>query len=163
MLAGSLFTSFGFWLLLGLALLISEFFVPGLIALFFGVGALIVGLLTWLGFIDGLVVQLLIFSGISLVALLGLRRHCMDWFSSGSKQDDAADLDDSGLLGARVRVASDFANGVGAVQLNGAKWDAESDEPLKIGDAAWVVDHRGIVLTVSGQKPANKGQKDKGA
>ncbi len=163
MLAGSLFTSFGFWLLLGLALLISEFFVPGLIALFFGVGALIVGLLTWLGIVDGLIAQLLIFSGISLAALLGLRRHCMNWFSGDSKHSDGADLDDSGLLGARVLVASDFANGVGAVQLNGAKWDAESDEPLKVGDAAWVVNHRGIVLTVSGQKPANNGQTFKGA
>ena len=51
-------------------------------------------------------------------------------------------------------VASDFANGTGAVQLNGAKWDAESDEPLKAGDAAWVTRHRGIVLTVSGHQPA---------
>lgn len=154
MLTGSLFTSFGFWLLLGLALLISEFFAPGLIAAFFGIGALVVGVLTWLGVIETLPVQLLTFALISVVTLFALRRHFRNWLRGGVSDRSEGYSQDDGLVGSRVLVASDFANGTGAVQLNGAKWDAESDEPLKAGDAAWVTRHRGIVLTVSGHQPA---------
>ena len=153
MLAGSLFSSFGFWLLLGLALLISEFFVPGLIAAFFGIGALVVGALTWLGIIETLTVQLLIFAVVSAVALFALRRYFRNWLRGGVSDRSEGYSQDDGLVGSRVLVATDFANGIGAVQLNGAKWDAESDEPLKAGDAAWVTRHSGILLTVSGRQP----------
>lgn len=161
MLVDSLFTSSGFWLLLGLALLISEFFLPGLVAMFFGFGALVVGFLTWAGVMDGLVVQLLTFSTISAIAIFGLRQPSKRLLRGGDQ--DGNSEDDSGLLGSRVLVATDFANGIGAVQLNGAKWDAESDEPLKAGDAAWVVHHRGIILGVSGHQPARPDQTPKGA
>ncbi|UAW98559.1 NfeD family protein [Halopseudomonas nanhaiensis] len=155
MLAGSLFTSFGFWLLLGLALFISEFFVPGLIAAFFGIGAVVVGLLTWMGVIDTLPIQLLTFAVISVVALFALRSHFNNWLRGGVSDRSEGYSQDDGLVGSRVFVATDFANGTGAVQLNGAKWDAESDEPLKAGDAAWVTRHSGIVLTVSGRQPTS--------
>src|SRR5690554_7946347 len=38
MLVGSFLSGYAFWLLLGLALLISEFFVPGVVAVFFEIG-----------------------------------------------------------------------------------------------------------------------------
>ncbi|MEH6491661.1 NfeD family protein [Halopseudomonas sp.] len=153
MLTGYL-TSYAFWLLLGLALLLSEFFIPAMVAVFFGIGALVVGLLTLFGVIDTLPSQLLLFSLISLIALWYLRRHFTRWLR-GSEADLAArDQDDAGLLGARVTVLTDFAQGIGDVQLNGAKWDAESSEPLKAGDTAWVLNHSGIVLQVSAQRPS---------
>lgn len=145
---GSFINGYTFWLLLGLALLISEFFVPGLVAAFFGIGALAVGLLTLFGIIDSLAVQLLCFALISLVALFGLRRHCTRWLKGmvGGRAED--DLDSAGLLNQRVTVLTDFVDGAGDVQLNGAKWDAESSEPLRSGDTAWVTGFNGIVLKV---------------
>lgn len=154
MLTAIVVDGYGFWLLLGLALLISELFLPGLVAFFFGLGALVVGLLTWLGVIEGLPAQLFAFALISGATLLGLRRHFSRWLQGGVSGRSAADLDDVGLLGSRVLVITAFDNGIGTVKLNGAKWDAESDEPLKPGDAAWVVQHKGIILAVSGQSPA---------
>lgn len=149
MLLNSFLNGYAFWLLLGFALLISEFFVPGLVAVFFGLGALVVGVLTLAGVIDSLAVQLLCFGLISLLALFGLRRHCARWLrgSVGGRAD--TDLDDVGVVGSRVTVLTDFVDGTGDVQLNGAKWDAESAEPLRAGDTAWVVGLRGIVLRVS--------------
>lgn len=149
MLLNSFLNGYAFWLLLGFALLISEFFVPGLVAVFFGLGALVVGVLTLAGVIESLAVQLLCFGLISLLALFGLRRHCARWLrgSVGGRAD--IDLDDVGVVGSRVTVLTDFVDGTGDVQLNGAKWDAESAEPLRAGDTAWVVGLRGIVLRVS--------------
>ena len=146
---GSFLNGYSFWLLLGVALLISEFFVPGVVAMFFGIGALVVGVLTLFGVIDSLASQLLCFALISLVALFGLRRHCTRWLRGAVGGRPAQDLDSTGLLNQRVTVLTDFVDGIGDVQLNGAKWDAESGDPLRAGDTAWVVDLRGIVLKVS--------------
>lgn len=152
MLFGSFLNGYPFWLLLGLALLISEFFAPGLVAVFFGVGALVVGLLTLFGVIESLAVQLLCFALISLVTLFGLRRHCTRWLKGTVAGRSSGDLDNAGLLNQRVTVLTDFVDGIGDVQLNGAKWDAESSEPLRAGDSAWVIGFSGIVLRVSAQR-----------
>lgn len=142
-----------FWLLLGLLLLVSELFVPGLIAAFFGVGALVVGLLTLLGILDSTGSQLLCFAVISVLALFALRKQCQRWLRGAEADPAAADLDDGGFIGARVEILTDFEDGAGDVLLNGAKWDAESAEPLRQGASAWVTGHRGIVLTVGSQRP----------
>ena len=149
MLLGSFLNGYTFWLLLGLALLISEFFIPGLVAAFFGIGALVVGLLTLFGIIDSLAVQLLCFALVSVVVLLGLRRHCTRWLRGMVAGRTEQDLDSAGLVNQRVAVLTDFVDGAGSVQLNGARWDAESSDPLRAGDTAWVVGFRGIVLKVS--------------
>ena len=155
MLLGSFLNGYTFWMLLGLALLISEFFVPGLVAVFFGIGALVVGLLTLFGVIDSLAIQLLCFSLISLAALFGLRRHCARWLRGAVAGRTEGDLDNAGLLNQRVAVLTDFVDGIGDVQLNGAKWDAESADPLRAGDSAWVIGFSGIVLKVSNRRSDN--------
>lgn len=148
-----LMSTFGFWLLLGIVLLLSELFLPGLIAAFFGIGALVVGLLTLLGLVESFSMQLVVFSVVSLVALFSLRHHFRRWLMGAETGRSAVDLNNAGLIGSRVSVLTDFVQGSGDVQLNGAKWDAESDEPLKAGDSAWVVQNRGILLIVSASKP----------
>lgn len=153
MLTIDLFSSYGFWLVLGLLLLISELAAPGVIAVFFGIGALTVGILTLAGVIDSLPIQLLCFSLVSLLALFGLRRRFRRALR-GNVSDRSSGPDEGDQVGARVAVLEDFEQGEGTVQLNGAKWDAESDEPLKAGDAAWVSAHRGIVLKVTANRPA---------
>lgn len=156
MLSGFI-TGYAFWLLLGLALLVFELFAPGLIAVFFGIGALAVGVLTLLGVLDSLAAQLVWFALISLLALVGLRRHFRRWLRGGVTGRSRQDLDDTGVLGARVEVLVDFSDGQGEVLLNGAKWDAESVDPLRAGDSAWVIKNRGIVLEVSSRQLARRG------
>ncbi|MCH8544627.1 MAG: NfeD family protein [Alcanivorax sp.] len=145
-------TSYAFWMILGFLLIISEFFFTGLIAIFFGIGAVVVGLLTLIGVIDTAPVQLLLFSLISLGALFGSRKHFKRWLK-GSKSDGGGDELAATHIGARVLVITDFQQGAGHVQLNGAKWDAESTEPLRAGQSAWVVANRGILLVVASNLP----------
>ncbi|WOD11597.1 NfeD family protein [Pseudomonas sp. NyZ704] len=153
MVESTILNGYAFWLLLGLVLLASEFFVPGLIAAFFGLGALVVGALTLFGVIESSGAQLTCFAVISLVALFVLRRQCQRWLQGTESDRSMKDMDDAGFIGERVQVIGDFVDGVGDVTLNGAKWDAESSDPLIAGEHAWVIDHNGIVLKVSRQRP----------
>lgn len=145
--------SYGFWLLLGLLLLISELFTPALVAIFFGIGALVVGLLTLIGLIDSPAVQLLLFALISVGSLFALRKHFRRWLRGNETTADTTNPDNIELVGKRVKVITDFEQGMGDVQLNGAKWDAESTDALKAGDSAWVLSHSGIILRVAATPP----------
>lgn len=144
---------YGFWLLLGLLLLISELFTPALVALFFGIGALIVGLLTLAGLIESLGVQLLLFTLISVGSLFALRKHFRRWLRGDETIANNSNPDNIEMVGKRVKVLTDFEQGIGDVQLNGTKWDAESTDTLKTGDSAWVLGHSGLTLRVAAVPP----------
>lgn len=153
MLEPLLINGYAFWLLLGLVLLVSEFFAPGMVAVFFGIGALAVGVLTLVGLVDSLAVQLLLFALISVGSLFGLRRHFKRWLQGDETTAKNTNPDNIELVGKRVKVLTDFEQGAGHVQLNGAKWDAESGDVLKTGDSAWVLSHTGILLQVAATPP----------
>jgi len=86
------------WFLLGLALLITEFAMPGLIVFFFGVGACIVAIVCLLSsYVAGSInTQLIIFIGSSVASLLLLRRWLKGIFlgHTVSKQDLRQNLEE---------------------------------------------------------------------
>lgn len=150
---GDLMSSYGFWMIFGLLLLLSEWVLPGLVALFFGIGALLVGILTWTGLIETLPAQLILFAVLSVASLFTLRRRFYRWMHGTESDRGNGEYSDNGLAGRRVIVTRDFADGLGTVELNGTNWHAESDEPLKTGEHAWVVRNAGILLVVSANRP----------
>ena len=58
------------WFLVGLALILSEFMVPGVILVFFGMGAWITAIGAWVGFAPDTSSQLLIFAISSVILLV---------------------------------------------------------------------------------------------
>ena len=62
------------WVLLGISLILAEFVLPGLIVIFFGFGALVVGLLLWAGMPGEGSLPFIVFSGVSVGSLLLLPR-----------------------------------------------------------------------------------------
>lgn len=150
-----MFPPYGWWLIAGFVLILSEFILPGLIAVFFGFGAILVGVLVWTGVMDSFSAQLWAFPILSLVALFALRRRFTVWLKGNVSQKGSG----AGVLaesfGQPVEVLQAFRDGRGVVQLRGARWDAMSDSVLDVGETAWVVGNRGIVLEVSAQRPAN--------
>lgn len=136
------------WFLIGLALVISEFLLPGVILVFFGVGAWFAALTTWIGLTDGWTGQLLVFAVSSVLLLVLLRR----WFRAkffghaGSEQDPFNNLDD--LTGETVVVTEDVTGTGGKVEFKGAAWSARSDTDIPAGARATVVAVEGITLVV---------------
>ena len=142
------------WIIVGIVLILSELLATSIVAVFFGIAAIIVGLLLHFGLIESYSMQFLIFGVLSLVLLFSVRGHFKRWFVGYTADSNEQPSRFSEDIGSRVTVHSDFVQGAGRVLLNGVQWDAESSDVLKAGDIAWVVANQGIKLQVSATKPA---------
>jgi len=141
------------WFLIGLALVLSEFMIPGIILVFFGLGAWIVALGSWLGILNGTTPQLLTFGISSVVLLLLLRRWFQNRFIGfvGDSHNPDENLDD--FSGQTVTVTSEIKpDQPGRVEYKGAGWKAVSQEAIPEGQTAIIESVEGITLRV---KPAN--------
>ncbi|MCB1210863.1 MAG: NfeD family protein [Verrucomicrobiales bacterium] len=137
------------WFLVGFALVLAEFAAPGIIVIFIGLGAWVVSLAVWLGWLPSLGAQIAVFAVSSLALLLGLRRFFKNWFMGFSEQnpDVQGNLDD--FTGKTVTVVSALApGGRGKVEFKGAQWQAACAEPLQPGDSAVIERVDGLCLIV---------------
>lgn len=140
------------WMLLGIFLILAEFAVPGLVVIFFGFSALIVGLLIWAGMPGEGPLPFAVFAAVSLGTLLLLRRQCKSWFVGRSLGSQIAGEDDD-FLGREAIVDSGFDNArakAGRVTYRGTQWDARTAEetPLKAGDPVKIIGRKDSVLIV---------------
>ena len=143
------------WMLLGIFLILAEFAVPGLVVVFFGFSALIVGVLIWAEIIPGKgPPPFVVFAAVSLGTLLLLRKQCKSWFVGRSLGSQIAGEDDD-FLGREAIVASGFDNSnsrakAGRVTYRGTQWDARTEEEtqLKTGDPVKIIDRKDSVLIV---------------
>lgn len=130
------------WVLLGLGLLAFEMATPGgFFALFFGASALIVGVLTGAGAGGPAWMQWLLFSLVSVAALLALRRPLQSRLAlpAGGRAVDS-------LVASTAIVLDDLAAGaVGKVELRGSAWSARNN-----GDRALAKGQRCLVEKVDG-------------
>lgn len=139
---------FVLWFLAGLVLVLLEFAAPGLVLIFFGLGAWAASLTAWLGWTPALAGQLGVFAFASVALLLGLRRSCRGWFAGLSSTGDARATEDE-FLDKEARVLSAILPGQpGKVEFKGATWNARATEPLQPGDAAIIVGRDGLQLQV---------------
>ena len=131
------------WILGGLALLALEIVIPGgIIFLFFGVAALIVAVLVALGLGGPLWFQWLLFSVLSIVSMLTLRRPILRRLQINLDETDTID----NFRGERVRVAEELQPGAeGKGEFRGTHWTVEN-----VGDTVLVVDSSAIVERVEG-------------
>ena len=136
------------WFLVGLALLIMEFMLPGLIIAFFGVGACIVAIVCMITDIS-LNAQLIIFIVASVLSLLCLRTWLKGIFMGHvkSRQDMTEDLKE--FVGERAVVIEKITPKAGGrVELHGTNWTAEADAEIAEGTAVEVIAKENLTLRV---------------
>ena len=138
---------YSYWIIFGLILIIGEFVVSGLVLIFLGLAAVIVGSLAYFGLINDLTWEITLFAVLSLVLLAGARRFLRNWLFGKETQGRTSD-DSAGLVGGRATVEADFVDGVGSVRYRGARWQAQSDQALKTGQMVRISKHEGLWLTV---------------
>jgi membrane protein implicated in regulation of membrane protease activity len=115
------------WLAGGLVLLVIELVTPsGFFVMFFGLGALTVGILERLELSGPPWVQWLIFSVVSIVYLMLFRGRLQDRVELPA---DNVDTLVGELAVPKERIAP---GGVGRVELRGAMWDARNEAALPV-------------------------------
>lgn len=134
------------WLLCGVIGLALELILPGLIVLFFGCGALLTGIATWIFPSLQIEGQLIVFVVSSVVLLLVFRKMLRNRFFNNSKEsgDELADE----YIGKTAVALTDFANGHGEVEFKGSKWEALSVNEIRKGDTVVISSRESIKLTV---------------
>jgi membrane protein implicated in regulation of membrane protease activity len=134
------------WLAGGLALVVAELATPsGFFILFFGLGALTVGVLDALDIVENVGVEVLLFTVISVAYLLMFRGRLRERFHipESMKVDT--------LIGDLATVQEPMTPGVvGRVEVRGSMWAARntSDVTLGAGQRARVAAVDGLTLAV---------------
>jgi membrane protein implicated in regulation of membrane protease activity len=134
------------WVVGGLALTVLEVATPsGFFIIFFGLGALTVGVLAGLSIVEVWWMQWLLFTVLSVVYLLLFRGRLQSRFQMPptGKMDQIVGV----LAVAQVRI---LPGEVGRVEVRGAAWSARntSASPLETGQRCRVASMEGLLLTV---------------
>ena len=117
------------WVILGFALMGLELFTPvGFFFLFFGVGALVVGILAGLGLAGPTWLEWLLFSAVSVLSLAVFRGPLL-----ARTRARGSELVIDRLVGEIALPVEDLAPGaVGKVELRGTTWTAHNDGPVTL-------------------------------
>src|SRR6266446_6287614 len=139
------------WCVLGAILIVAEIFTSGFVLLWFGVGALAAALAGMVG-IDSLVLQFLIFAGVSIGLTAASRTIFVNYFSREKTGDSLRTGVDSlpGKIGTVVSSSRGALN-EGAVKVFGSTWTAypaAGEEPLEAGDRVAVERVQGASIYV---------------
>ena len=136
------------WMLAGLAMLTVEILIPGgIIMVFFGVSAILVGSLVALGVGGPPSFQILLFTVLSVVSLLALRGPILRRMKATPNSHDPVDS----LAGESALVLEAMEPGAeGRVELRGSAWSArnESDRTLSVGAKSVVSRVENLMLFV---------------
>lgn len=133
------------WFILGLILILLEFQIPGIITVFFGIGAWVTAVIC-LFLPIGLALQLLIFLIVSISSLVFLRKWLKGYFDNQSR--DTGSLTNE-FIGERA-VVKEMITPLqrGKVEFHGSNWEAEAYEEIKPETIVEIIDKKSIVLIV---------------
>lgn len=135
-----------YWLYAGVALILIEVMTPGLVSLFFGLAALTLALIVWLAPELAQGWQWILFSVLSVLYILLLRKSLKSVFS-GSRE--ISDNPDDALTGKLAVVTQPIApNRPGRVELGGTTWNAEAEGELAAGVSVRVAGKKNLTLRV---------------
>jgi membrane protein implicated in regulation of membrane protease activity len=136
------------WLMAGVLMLFLEFILPGIVIVFFGIGACLVALVC--RFTDiSLNTQLIIFLVSSVFLLLVLRKWVKSIFLGRTTLKGGITDSMSQYIGQRAIVKTGIpVGGRGKIEFFGTQWDAEADEDIAEGTAVEVVGKSSILMKV---------------
>ena len=121
-----------FWVIFAVILMIAEVILPGLIAVFFGIAALIVAGGLWIGAIKSVASMLTWWMVTSVVLLLTIRNVFAKLVPGDQWVDDIGD--DSKAIGTIVSVLEEIGpeEKEGRIEYRGTTWSAKSSQGEKI-------------------------------
>lgn len=137
------------WIIVGLAIMSMELFLPGFILCFFGLGAVLTGLLKI--FIPmGVNTQLVLFAVLSIVLLVSFRRYAQGYFTGRVSNKNPAGRPMELHTGETAIVTEDIIPNSprGKVEFHGTAWNADSDVEIKKGARVTIIERHDLTLKV---------------
>ena len=129
------------WAAIGLILVITEMVVPTFFIIFLGAAALITAVTTFLGFSNGLDIQLLVFAVSSALLLSLLRGRLKKHISAKEMEPD--------YMGQLATVTETILPGrEGKVSYRGSVWPAVADSEIAKDAAVTIIGREGLCLKV---------------
>lgn len=138
------------WFIVGLVLILMEFVIPGLVIVFFGLGAWVTAVLVAIFPEMAFWVQMMIFTVFSVATLVLLRRSLKKRFFSDQEGAESEGVDD--YIGKTAVVVEDIRDGEGKVDFRGTSWSAISDEDIPKGSKVKIIEKESIKLKVESIK-----------
>ncbi len=135
------------WFIIGLVLLLLEFVFPGLVLIFFGIGAWVTAIAAY--FFDvSIDAQLLTFIASSLISLATLRKLLKEKYMDVGGDADNHLAED--FIGKRATAIQSFkANRNGKVEFRGSTWEATSSKDVQEGQQVIITGINSIKLIVT--------------
>jgi membrane protein implicated in regulation of membrane protease activity len=138
------------WILFGLFLLLAELVTPGgFYIIFFGVGAVVVGILAGFNAAGPLWFQFILFSILSVLTLWLFREKLLQ-LTQGERRENI----DSLVGETAVATEEIHLNAVGKAELRGTSWNARNvgDKPLVRGQRCVVERVEGLTIFVRAEQ-----------
>ena len=138
------------WILLGLLLLLAELLTPGgFYIIFFGIGAVVVGVLAGFNAAGPLWFQFILFSILSVLTLWLFREKLLQ-LTQGERRKNV----DSLVGETAVATEEIHLNAVGKAELRGTSWNARNvgDKPLTRGERCIVERVEGLTIFVRAEQ-----------
>jgi membrane protein implicated in regulation of membrane protease activity len=142
------------WVVIGILIILTELLVTGVVAVFFGIGAIVTGIAIALGLPGTGATPFVLFSGVSISSLVLLRRRFSSWFKGGATGDGTGGVGDD-FIGRDAQVTRGFGSldqGRGEVDFRGASWAARSDHQLAEGAFVVITGRDNLTLIVAPQE-----------
>ncbi len=134
------FYGIGIWWIIGLVLVLAEFFLPGLVVVFLGLGAFLVAALSHFGIITGIVQELIAWFVSSLFFLFTLRFLVMLYYPGDTKKENI-DEDDEVIGQIYILLEGISGNKKGRIKHSGSTWPvmSKNGENIDAGEKVRIV------------------------
>lgn len=145
------------WLIAGIVLLLSEIIIPGAVVAFLGVGAMLIALGRWAGWIDGVMDSFMYWFVLSMALVLLFRGVLTKMFPSASHVEYADE--DLEAFGQMVEVLEEirYEHEQGRVRFRDSSWAATSscERVFLPGEKVRLIGRCGLVWMVEAHSPEN--------
>ena len=131
-------TGIWIWFILGMTLIALEFFIPGAILSFLGMGAVMVAGLLHFKLITGVLQAFISWFIISIILVLFLRSFVLKFMPSLKEKQETNE--EEFAKGSLVEVLEDTSpNTSGRIRFRDTTWESYSDHKLKKGESAKII------------------------
>jgi inner membrane protein len=147
------------WFLLGVLFFIVEMITPGFVLMFFGIGAWITAIVSWIGLTNSLTIQIIIFLVTSLLTLLLLRKKFSGFFHGRVSGKQSPEDSITSVKGQKAIAMTDIKPDEPGckVEFNGTLWSADADEFIAKGTRVEIVERNNLLLKVKAAKQSSQG------